>query len=634
MDPGLTKAVFFRRVAQRVILVFLAITAGVYLFRVPGDPPGFSIDESSICYNAFTISQTRADEYGNSWPLFFRAFGEYKSPTLIYLLAALFRATGPSIAAARLTTASLGILTGFLLGLLGWKMSRRFIVAGAVAIIALLTPWLFESSRLVFEVALYPALVCLFLLALWRAGQGARWSWIDLLALAVTLSLLTYSYSIGRLLAPLLALGLAFFLTRERWPGVVGTWALYGLSLVPLFVFHQTHPDALTGRFRAITYLKADDPIATSVVEFARHYVANVNPCRWLVTGEGDIRDHLQGSAALLAGSVILAAIGSAIVLRRHRHDSWWRFIIYALVVAPIPASLTSNPFPQLRLVAFPVFLVVLTIPALAWLAAPSDECSKTKPLLLGGLLLAVATQGLVFQWRYHWNAPKLWYVFDGRFARKVLAPALATGRELVALVDEPGKGGYIHALWYGVLAKVDARRFVRVPWGELPPPGSVVITTEFSFPDSRPVARALNYLVYVNPPYFNKEAPPPHRLSSFQANILCENPPATLMPGRTTILKFLIKNTSTSEWPCLGRTGCVTLEGRWIDADGTASAERFLPYDVEPGDTVGLSLEVDSPGVPGDYWLEVDLVQKPATRFSDEESKAWRQKVRVVAPE
>jgi hypothetical protein len=109
----------------------------------------------------------------------------------------------------------------------------------------------------------------------------------------------------------LLALGLAFFITRERWPGVVGIWVLYGFSLVPLFAFHRTHPDALTGRFRALTYLKAADPIAQSVAEFARHYLANIDPWRWLVTGEGDIRDHLQGSASLLAGSVVFAIIAT-----------------------------------------------------------------------------------------------------------------------------------------------------------------------------------------------------------------------------------------------------------------------------------------------------------------------------------
>src|ERR1041385_5714867 len=93
---------------QAAALGLLVAAAALYFVRVPQDPPGFSIDESSICFNAATVSQTGHDEYGVAWPLFFRAFGEYKNPTLVYLLAGLFRLTGPSIAVARLLVAGLG----------------------------------------------------------------------------------------------------------------------------------------------------------------------------------------------------------------------------------------------------------------------------------------------------------------------------------------------------------------------------------------------------------------------------------------------------------------------------------------------------------------------------------------------
>src|SRR3954469_462508 len=97
-------------------LAGLAVTAAaaLYFVHVPDQPPGFAIDESSICYNAWTISQTGHDEYAKPWPLFFRPFGEYKSPTIIYLLAALFRVAGPSIAGARLLVASFGVLAALL----------------------------------------------------------------------------------------------------------------------------------------------------------------------------------------------------------------------------------------------------------------------------------------------------------------------------------------------------------------------------------------------------------------------------------------------------------------------------------------------------------------------------------------
>src|SRR5438067_2146109 len=63
---------------RSLLYLLLGLAAVLYFVHVPAQPAGFSIDESSICYNAYTISQTGHDEYGQPWPLFFRAFGEYK----------------------------------------------------------------------------------------------------------------------------------------------------------------------------------------------------------------------------------------------------------------------------------------------------------------------------------------------------------------------------------------------------------------------------------------------------------------------------------------------------------------------------------------------------------------------------
>jgi hypothetical protein len=621
------------------LALLLLATAAIYFVHVPDHPPGFSIDESSICYNAYTISQTGRDEDGVSWPLFFRAFGEYKNPTLIYILAGLFRATGPSIAVARSLTAGLGVLSGLLLGILTWKMTRHWLTAALVSITALLTPWLFESSRLVFEVATYPALVSSFLLSVWHASLRSRWSWRNVFALALTLGLLTYSYSIGRMLAPLLAIGLALFFDRTRWRGVIATWLLYGVLLVPMIAFHRQHPDALTGRFKALSYLGADASMPDKVKDFAFHYLANVNPWRWLATGEGDIRDHVQGASSLLVATILLSAIGVAIVLRQRGHNAWWRFLIYALVISPVPASLTSNPFPQLRLIAFPVFLLVFMIPAVEWLVTwKFSSANKSNWILIAPLLALILTQGFYFQWRYHQGAPSLWYVFDARFPRKVLTPALATGRPIV-LVDEPGKSGYIDALWFGLLAGVDPGRFVRLPWGNSPAPGSVVISTAEDCRDCRLLARALNYIVYSVPPYSQTTLTSPKILSDYRANIVCENPPSTLIVGQTATLRFLIKNSSSAEWPSVGDVdgiGAVVLQDRWRNEVGAIEvdrdAEQRVPYDIEPKDTVGLTLPVRAPDNPGDYWLEVDLVKKPAVWFGERGSTPWKGKVGVTA--
>ena len=179
-----------RRHKWTLILLSLTILA-VFLYGadVPNNPVGFFVDESSIAYNAYTISLTGRDEWGVHWPLFFRAFGEYKNPVYIYLLAVLFRLTGPSIFVARLLSALIGVLTAFSLGLLAVWISKRRIVGVMVAVMALLTPWLFELSRVAFEVALYPLAVALFLLCVRRATEKTTWSLTDVLGLVATLKI-------------------------------------------------------------------------------------------------------------------------------------------------------------------------------------------------------------------------------------------------------------------------------------------------------------------------------------------------------------------------------------------------------------------------------------------------------------
>ncbi|HEX7956301.1 MAG TPA: hypothetical protein VF508_05115, partial [Pyrinomonadaceae bacterium] len=98
-------------------LVLAAAGLAFYAWGAPTNPPGFFIDESSVAYNAHAVAQTGRDEHGEAWPLYFRAFGDYKNPTYVYLLAAVFKLTGPGVASARYLSATLGVLAAFVLGL-------------------------------------------------------------------------------------------------------------------------------------------------------------------------------------------------------------------------------------------------------------------------------------------------------------------------------------------------------------------------------------------------------------------------------------------------------------------------------------------------------------------------------------
>jgi 4-amino-4-deoxy-L-arabinose transferase-like glycosyltransferase len=619
-----------RRIIPAAAVCVLAFA--LYAADVPDNPPGFYIDESSIAYNALTVAQSGRDEHGEAWPLYFRAFGDYKNPTYVYLLAAVFKVTGPSMTAARLLSACLGASAAVLLGLLALRLTRSREAGVVVACSALLTPWLYESSRLVFEVAAYPLACVLFLLALRRSSGKERWGASDVCALAVALALLTYTYSVGRLLGPLLAAGLAFFITRRNVARVFVTWAAYAVTLVPLLVYSLRHPGALAGRFSLITYVTPQSSFVDDARGFALHYLADVNPWRWLVTGEQNIRDHLPDSPALLAATALLAAVGLFVVARRHGREPWWRFQLYALAASVVPAALTVNDFPQLRLIAFPVFLHVLLAPAVARMAG-----RRMTRVALYAVLLLMLAQGAYFQWRFHARPPERWYVFDAHFPRKILAPALeAAGGGAVYLYDPPGRSGYIQALWHGALRGVEPARFVRLSTNEAPP-GAVVVSTEEDCVRCRLLARSTNYVLYAVEPTTLSAATRPLRAGGLRAQLASRELPTSLPAGGRHSFEVIVRNVGGETWPAVGdREGrfAVSLRARWLTINGALVNDREtmarIPYDMEPGDTAGLRLEVSAPDAAGEYVLELFVVQEGVARVGARGPEPLRAAVKV----
>lgn len=497
-----------RRLRPAALAVVSAALAFLYFHDAAANPPGFFVDESSIAYNAHTIARRGVDEHGESWPLFFRAFGEYKSPAYVYLLAALFKLTGPSVGVARALSAALGLAAAALLGLLAARIleatrdatpdGRNGVaspdahaptlatyapaLAGLfVFVAAALMPWLFEVSRLVFEVALFPAALALHLLLVHSSARREEWGALRSAALGASLALLVYTYSSGRLLAPLLALGLAFFWTRRRRRGVVAAWLFFALALAPLLVFEARHAGALGSRFQHVTFVTPQMSWAEVLWRFAVNYSAAFDPRSWLAWGDPEPRHHVQtmGSALITVWVLAVAGLSMVVCVRRLRADAWWRFVLYGLAVAPLASALTLDRFHTLRLVALPVFALVLNVPALAWLLARRrGGDSRARHALFVAVAACALAQGLLFQKQFREAAPRRWHNFDA-FYPEVFDAALARPERPVHLRDENGAPGYVHAYWYGTLRGLDPSDFVRLPKDERPPPGSLVISTE-----------------------------------------------------------------------------------------------------------------------------------------------------------
>jgi 4-amino-4-deoxy-L-arabinose transferase-like glycosyltransferase len=630
---------FSRRGAAAAFVAVLAAGAALYGWGVAENPPGFFIDESSIAYNAHVLAETGRDEHGVRLPLFFRAFGEYKNPVYIYLLAAVFKVTGPGIAAARLLSAALGVVAALCLGLLARRVTGRRDAGVFVALSALLTPWLFELSRVALEVALYPLAVALLLLAVQRSSQKNRWSWGDAALVASALALVTYSYSTGRLFGPLAALGLLVFARRAGATSPARVFALYALLLAPLAAYHLRHPGALMRRFDFVTYIRPESPWGEVAWGFVKHYFGNFNLWPMLVTGDPQKQlVSLYGAGRILLPTFALAAAGLWFALRRGGRGAWGLFVVYAAAASVVPASLTRDYFHVLRLSALPVFILALAAPAFARLAEESGRRPRLRALLALCLLLTLA-QGALFQWRFHarGRSPQRRHEFDAEYPSKILRAALAeAGARPVHLADTDAIPGYVQALWYATLWGVPPDKFVRLGPTAPAPADAVVITTELTCPRCRLVAESPPYRVYVavGPP---RPAPAPLPAEGFRASIRLLEAPGVLRAGRPAGLRVFVRNEGAATWRARERDGepyQLSLGNHWLDAAGRVLANddgrARLPRDLAPGEGVELNLHVNAPNAPGDYLLELDMIQEGVSWFAHRGSRTLRAPVRV----
>jgi 4-amino-4-deoxy-L-arabinose transferase-like glycosyltransferase len=462
--------------------VLLAASLAIYLAGQQANPPGFYLDECSIGFNALQIARHGVDEHGVAFPLFFEAFGEYKNPVYIYLLAAVFKATGPSNLVARRLSALLGWLACVAIGWLGWRVSRSRAVAAASFLLAVFTPMIFEISRLAFEVTVYPLATALFLLAVWHASRRERWTARDVAAITATLLLLTYAYSIGRLFAPLLLVALiAVFFTRARLPQLTAiAMAFVLLGIAPIVAFNSMHGGAMTLRFNSLSGIDASRPIE-SLTFFEQHYVDNALPLRMGLEGDPNIRHHVPGSGGSILLVTFALAAGGAVIAFRSR-DRWWRFVLAGTALSLVPVSLTVDRWHTLRMAPYPVFLVVLSIPALEWL--------RQRRRAAMAIAMAGAIQAVWFFTIFCRDGGKRWGEFD-HGGRHAVDTAIAQGIRPIAVDDSV----HIQAWWYGAQRGVEPSAFAI---GVLPKPGGVVISAHGAPKDAKILLDAEGYTVYI----------------------------------------------------------------------------------------------------------------------------------------
>ena len=534
----------YRRVFWALIwAVALGSGFAVYTIGIGSNPPGFFVDESGFAYNGYLVSTTGHGEFGPVGTLFFQfytdIFTQYGAPTLVYMLALVFSIVGPSILAARLTTAATMFVACILTGVLASRISGRKLIGVVVGLCALATPWLFEVGRLVLDTWLYPLAMILFLSAVYRVYKRESWRVVDSLLIMLPLVLLTYSYTIGRLFGPLMALGLIIFVKRrQHLIAVLLTWSGYALTFIPLIMYARANPD-LTSRFSRISYIKSTTRYSEAIPKFLSRYFEDLNPWTLLSIGDENARHHLPNSlGSILLGTFVFAVIGISIIAIRHRTNRFWLFIIYGFLASIIPGALTWDHAHTLRMIAYPVFLLILTVPAFQWFFEESTalkdeedenaektgkikseqlndnlqesggaEPVETQPdrpaaftrrlrFIVASILLALTfIQAGYFQFK-NYNDRSRQFEFDASY-KKLYDLALEQPERPIYLYDDSLGPLYIHAFWYASVEGRDPSEFNHLYFTDKPPPGSIVLSSGTDCYDCDRIAKEDRGILY-----------------------------------------------------------------------------------------------------------------------------------------
>lgn len=366
-------------------------------------PPGAYVDETSIGYNAYSILRTGADEHGVSFPLYFKAFSEYKNPVFIYTLVPLIGVFDLSVWTIRLGAALFGLGTALLLGLivkedansrLSWMVG--FVIAG-------LTPWLFTLSRVSFEVISFPFFIALAWWCWLRGIKSAAIAWFFVCGLAWGVAIFTYSTA--RLMAPVIVLALLISYYREikeqRFRPLIAA-VPFGLCLLLLATWMIQHPGALTARFTEISVMRDSGDPFIWLGRFFGNYLTYLSPQFLFLDGDTNLRHHtgFGGELFLVAFPALIAGLAYA---WQNRERASTRFVALGFMLFPLAASLTADSSHSLRTAnALPFAIVII-----AWGIRYLHSLIGAQRVLAGAFVLVAALEAGGFYLDYFLSYPE-----------------------------------------------------------------------------------------------------------------------------------------------------------------------------------------------------------------------------------
>ena len=202
-----------------ILILFLALILRVW--GISSYPVGFTQDEASLGYDAYSLLHTSKDQWGENWPLVFRSFGDFKLPLYSYLAIPSVAVFGLNEFSVRLPNALMGTLAVLVIYLMVGELFRYRnkslftnhqieLLSVTAAFLLAISPWHISLSRGAFEANLTTLFIPLGVWAFLRGIEKPKW----MILAAVSFGLNLFSYHAARLFTPVVVVLLLMFFQK------------------------------------------------------------------------------------------------------------------------------------------------------------------------------------------------------------------------------------------------------------------------------------------------------------------------------------------------------------------------------------------------------------------------------------
>ena len=367
-----------------ILIVIMGLGATLRVWRLGVDGRPLLWDEAALGYNAYSILKTGKDEYGIFMPLILKSFGDYKPALYAYAAVLPVGLFGLNEFSVKLPSAVSGVA---IIGLVYLLVSELFdqknkTIGVFAALITAINPWLIHFSRGAWEAIMNLMLTLLGILTFLKGRKSSRYLIIAGLAFGLTF----FTYQSAKIITPLVVVGLLVCFRKQiKWrnnPSFLTGSTIFALFLALILLFAQ----GTSGRLMVYNVFAYQRSVGEAVSIAAREGTT-INSLQFLFFhGEwlNSTRRFLEGYFSYFSGrflffegdwtnarlgspysgqfywpDLLLLIIGFAFLIRRPEIPAKG-FLLYWLVISPLPAALSRDVVTAVRSINFVIPLILI----------------------------------------------------------------------------------------------------------------------------------------------------------------------------------------------------------------------------------------------------------------------------------